>query len=188
MRIYRIYSKIDIRRYKGRMLVKIRIENKKDYKIIYDFVEEAFRTAKVSDGKEQDFVNELRENKNYIEELALVGEYKGEIIGHIMLTKFYINSRDGEKEILLLAPISVKKEFRNKGIGSSLIEEGFKRAKEMGYKAVLLVGDPKYYHRFGFISSSKYKIKNISGIPDENVMIVELYKDSLKGLEGTVEF
>lgn len=38
----------------------IKLVNKEDYDKIYTFVEEAFKTAEVSDGTEQDFVLELR--------------------------------------------------------------------------------------------------------------------------------
>lgn len=170
------------------MEIKIREEKQEEYNIIYDLIEGAFSTAKVSDGTEQDFANSLRESKNYIKKLALVGEYKNEIIGHIMLTKFYIKKENDREEILLLAPISVKKEFRDMKVGTKLIEESFKIARELKYKAILLVGDPNYYNRFGFIKSTDFNIKNISGIPDENVMIVELFKNSLENIKGTVEF
>lgn len=44
----------------------IKLVNKEDYDKIYTFVEEAFKTAEVSDGTEQDFVLELRKSSNYI--------------------------------------------------------------------------------------------------------------------------
>ncbi|HWR07601.1 hypothetical protein [Sporomusa sp.] len=52
----------------------IRKETEKDFSQIYDLVKAAFQTAKVSDGKEQDFVNQLRSSSNYIPELALIAE------------------------------------------------------------------------------------------------------------------
>jgi len=107
----------------------------------------AFQTAKVSNGKEQDFVNQLRSSGCYIPELALVAEENGKLIGHIMLTKTYIVNGNSKFETLLLAPISVALEYRDRGVGSALIKEGFRLAKEMGYTSVLLVGDPAYYHK-----------------------------------------
>ena len=65
----------------------IRTEHEKEFNQIYDFVRIAFETAQVSDGNEQNFVNELRASENYIPELALVALVDGNIIGHIMLTK-----------------------------------------------------------------------------------------------------
>jgi hypothetical protein len=83
---------------------------------IYELVKVTLQTAKVSNGKEQDLVNKLRNSGNYIPELALVAEEDGQLIGHIMLTKTYIITNDGDKyETLLLGPISVSLEYRNRG-------------------------------------------------------------------------
>ena len=46
--------------------MKIRVVNKSDFKDIYNLVKEAFKTAQVSDGNEQDFVLELRKRVFYI--------------------------------------------------------------------------------------------------------------------------
>lgn len=65
----------------------IKLVNKEDYDKIYTFVEEAFKTAEVSDGTEQDFVLELRKSRNYVPELEFSAYDKNILIGHIMLTK-----------------------------------------------------------------------------------------------------
>ncbi len=166
----------------------IRRETPEEFSQIYSLVKVAFQTAKVTDGKEQDFVNQLRGSGNYIPELALVAEENGKLIGHIMLTKTYIVNRGNKFETLLLAPISVALEYRNRGVGSNLIKENFKLAKEMGYTSVLLVGDPAYYHRFGFKAAVNFGIKHIHNIPDENVMACELVPDALYGISGTADF
>ncbi|MHB1043056.1 MAG: GNAT family N-acetyltransferase [Eubacteriales bacterium] len=165
----------------------IRRETPEEFSQIYDLVKVAFQTAKVSDGKEQDFVNQLRSSGNYIPELALVAEENGKLIGHIMLTKTYIVNSGKKFETLLLAPISVALEYRNRGVGSNLIKESFKLAKKMGYTSVLLVGDPAYYQRFGFKAAVNFGIKHIHNIPDENVMACELVPDALYGISGTTD-
>ncbi len=164
----------------------IRRETLEEFPPIYDLVKVAFQTAKVTNGKEQDFVDQLRSSGNYIPELALGAEEKGKLIGHIMLTKTYIINGSNKFEILLLAPISVALEYRNKGVGSNLIKESFQLAKEMGYKSVILVGDPAYYHRFGFKTTVDFGIKNINNIPDEYVMVCQLVPDGLHGISGTI--
>jgi len=166
----------------------IRRETEDDFDRIYDLVKVAFQTAKVSNGKEQDFANELRNSGNYIPELALVAEEDGKLIGHIMLTKTYITTDDGKFEALLMAPISVLLEHRNRGVGSELINESFRLAKELGYTVVVLVGDPAYYHRFGFRPAVTFGIKHTPEIPDENVMACELVPDALNGFSGKIDF
>ena len=171
--------------------MNIRQENKNDYEAIYNLVKTAFETAKVKDGNEQDFVNSIRSSDNYIPELALVVEDRGEIIGHIMLSKTYVENEDKELfEVLYLAPVSVLLERRNQGIGSKLIYESFRRAKKMGYKSVFLAGDPAYYNRFGFVPTIKHNIKCSLEIPEElyeNIMVCELLPDALDGISGIVK-
>lgn len=167
----------------------IRQETEKDFKEIYNLVKIAFETAKVSNGKEQDYVSELRAGKNYIPELALVAEQEDRIIAHIMLTKFYIQTDKGnKKESLLLAPLCVKLEYRNEKIGAAMIKKSFEIAENMGYESVFLVGDPNYYYRFGFRQSTDYNIKNIDTIEAKYVMAFELAKDAFKDVSGTVSF
>ena len=170
--------------------MNIRQENINDYEVIYRFVKTAFETAKVKDGHEQDFVNSIRSSDNYIPELALVAEDKGEIIGHIMLSKTYVENEDKKFEALYLAPVSVLLKRRNQGIGSKLIYESFKHARGMGYKAVFLAGDPAYYNRFGFVPTIKHNIKCSLEIPEElyeNIMVCELVPDALAGVSGIVK-
>ena len=69
----------------------IRQEKPSDFPAIYDLVKVAFQTGKVSNGLEQDYVNQLRASGNYIPQLALVAEEDGKLVGHIMLTKTYVS-------------------------------------------------------------------------------------------------
>ncbi|MCX6006334.1 MAG: N-acetyltransferase [Chloroflexi bacterium] len=165
----------------------IRQERTEEFPQIYDLVKVAFQTAKVSNGKEQDFVNQLRSGGSYIPELTLIAEENGKLVGHIMLSKAHIVNGADKFEVIYVAPLSVVLEHRNKGIGSSLIKESFRLAKEMGYTSVLLVGDPAYYHRFGFKSAVTFGIKPTHEIPDENVMACELVPNALKGVSGTTD-
>jgi predicted N-acetyltransferase YhbS len=165
----------------------IRREAPEEFSMIYDLVKVAFQTAKVTNGKEQDFVNQLRNSSNYIPELALVAEEDGKLIGHIMLTRTDITGDNNKFQALLLGPISVVLEYRNKGVGSKLIAESFKVARAMGYTSIVLVGDPAYYHRFGFKASVNFGIRHVLDIPEENVMAYELCPKALQGISGTFD-
>lgn len=169
------------------MNIIIRQEKQKDFEDIYNLVKVAFQTAKVSNGTEQDFVNQLRNSGNYIPELALVAQESGKLIGHIMLTKNYISNSGFKTETLLLAPISVVLEYRNKGVGSKLIEESFEAAKSMGYKSIVLVGDPAFYSRFGFKKSVDFGIRFSHDIPEEYVLACELVPEALREINGTFD-
>lgn len=169
--------------------LKIRKITEEEQPEVYKLIKTAFETAKVKDGDEQDFAQELRQGDNYIPEMDLVAEVNNKIAGQIMFTKTYVTRANNSKtEALLIAPISVLLEYRNLGIGSALIREGFRLAREMGYKSVFLCGDPAYYHRFGFKPTSAYGIRHILGFPEENVMVCELVDAALEGIYGTVDF
>lgn len=165
----------------------IREENPDDFDEIYRLVETAFRTAKVADGDEQDFVNVLRERDSYMPQLALVAECDGRLVGHIMLTRKHIAADDGtQHDALMLSPLSVLLEYRSRGIGARLVEEAFAKARKMGFGAVFLAGDPEYYSRFGFRKSTEFNIQNINDIPDPFALAAELLPDALKGISGTI--
>jgi putative acetyltransferase len=169
--------------------VQIRPEKESEFSVIYDLIKTAFESAPVSDGSEQDFADKLRAGDGYIPELAMVVEDdNGEIIGHIMLTKMPVKTAEGVYEALLLAPISVILEHRGKGIGTQMIEVVFAKARDMGFGAVILAGDPGYYERFGFKTSTEFGIKNTNGFPDENMMLCELVSGALSGVSGTIHF
>ena len=160
----------------------IRTEHEKEFNQIYDFVRIAFETAQVSDGNEQNFVNELRASENYIPELALVATDNKQLIGHIMLTKFAF------KGMLLLAPLTVKLDYRHQGVGTKLVQKAFELAKEMNYTSVVVLGDPDYYGRFGFKPSVNFGITCTNEIPSEYVQIVELQEGALDSVNGTISF
>jgi len=164
----------------------IRTENPNDYNEIYELIKAAFQTAEISDGDEQDYAIKLRNSDKYIPELALVAVLDDKIIGHIMLTKTYIETDSGKVECLLLSPISVLSEYRNKGVGTQLINTALNTAKNMDYKAVFLCGDPAYYGRFGFISVSNYDIKPAMDIPIQYVLVCEIEHGRLKYIRGTI--
>lgn len=166
--------------------MNIRQEQPDEFGKIYELVQSAFQTAKVSDGTEQDFVNKLREGNGYLSQLALVAEENGELIGHIMLTKCPVVNGQETHEILLLAPLSVRLEYRNRGVGSALIAESARLAREMGYGAIILVGDPGYYSRSGFVPAADFGI-HYANVPDQFVQVLVLKPDGLKGVAGIVD-
>lgn len=109
----------------------IKLVNKEDYDKIYTFEEEAFKTAEVSDGTEQDFVLELRKSSNYVPELEFAAYDKNILIGHIMLTKQNLKSNKPVKSVLV-APLSVKKRIPQPRHWYIINETRFKRSRKTG--------------------------------------------------------
>ncbi len=170
-------------------MITIRQEERKDYQKVFQLMEEAFREMEHSDHQEQFLVEKLRKSEAFIPELSLVAEdEKGIIAGHILFTKIKIVNEEKSFDSLALAPVSVKPEFQNQGIGAKLILQGHQIAKELGYESVILIGHEKYYPRFGYKKTSNFGISFPFDIPEENGMAIELIKDGLRDKKGVVKY
>jgi putative acetyltransferase len=73
------------------------------------------------------------------------------------------------------------------GIGSRLIEASLDMCREQGIDFVVLLGDPKYYSRFGFIPASEFGLGNDYG-EAESFMARELKPGVLRGARGVVKY
>lgn len=164
-------------------MLTIRQENKNDYEEVYKVIKTAFETAEHSDGNEQDLVVALRKSDNFIPELSLVAVMDNKIVGYILFTKIKI----GKQEELALAPLGVLPEYQKKGIGSVLIQEGHKKARELGYHYSVVLGSDKYYPKFGYIPTKEYGIVAPFDVPDENFMAIKL-NDAEIEIKGIVQY
>jgi predicted N-acetyltransferase YhbS len=168
----------------------IRQENPADYDEVYELVKISFATNDDDDGTTPDYLNQVRMKDNFIPELSLVAiNDEGKIIGQIVLYKMDIITSKEIINELLLSPISVHPEHFRKGIARKMIDESFRIAKELGYKAVFLCGDPEIYRNFGFKPSFGYNVFHISDDSKnaEWCMVCELVENGLKNISGTVE-
>lgn len=134
----------------------IRPEQPGDEAAIATLTTAAFANAEHSSGTEAAIVDALRSAAALT--LSLVTQDEGgTIIGHIAFSPVTI-SDDGGKEAhdgwYGLGPVSVSPEQQGKGIGAALIREGLAQLKAMGAAGCVLLGDPAYYHRFGFIADA----------------------------------
>ena len=84
--------------------------------------------------------------------------------------------------------MAVLPKYQRTGIGSKLVKTGIQRCMSEGYEAVVVLGHPDYYPKFGFVPSVRYGIKSEYQVPDEAFMILELKKDVLKGKQGTIKY
>jgi predicted N-acetyltransferase YhbS len=122
---------------------------------------------------------------------AVVAEDGGEIVGHAQLARAYV----GTDEVLSLGPIGVLPDRQGVGIGRALIEAALAEARARGERAVILLGDPAFYPRFGFLPSSIFGLRNpFTGttqdgfeIAEEDFMLIPL-DDSAQTLAGDVRW
>jgi putative acetyltransferase len=97
--------------------------------------------------------------------VSLVAQVAGRVAGHIAFSRVAIS--DGTRDWYGMGPVSVTPDLQRRGIGKALIREGLSLLKLMGAKGCVLVGDPRYYERFGFRSGLGITHQ---GVPDENVL------------------
>jgi putative acetyltransferase len=116
----------------------IRTEQRDDEAAITAVVEQAFGRS-----DEARLVARLRSDGDAV--ISLVAVVGNLVAGHVMFSCIVAPFR-----ALGLAPVSVMPEHQRRGIGRSLVAEGLKQAREQGWEAVFVVGDPDYYERFGF--------------------------------------
>jgi len=165
------------------MNLTLRREKASDFHGIYLVHQAAFRQE--AEGR---LVEKLRKNKAYIPELSLVAIQDNLVVGHIFFSKIKITGGPKDYESLTLAPLGVLTEFQNKGIGSLLVREGLKKARELGYRSVIVLGHKNFYPRFGFVPASRWGIESPYEVPDEAFMAIELVPGGLDGISGKVKY
>jgi predicted N-acetyltransferase YhbS len=166
------------------MDIELRLEEENDFEIVEEITREAFWNVHLPGCDEHLLLHTLRKTREFIHELDFTAVYNGEIIGNIVYAKSKVIDMDSEYTVLTFGPISVLPQYQNKGVGKALIEHTKLLAKEMGYKAIIIYGDPEYYKRFGFKPSKEYNITNRDGKYPAALMVLELYSNGLNGIKG----
>jgi putative acetyltransferase len=82
--------------------------------------------------------------------VELVAEEDGQVIGHILFSRLFVQEGGREFPAVALAPLAVDPSFHGTGIGGALIREGHIRLKAVGETLSIVLGDPAYYGRFGY--------------------------------------
>ena len=113
----------------------------------------------------------------------------GPVVAHVLYTRVMVAVEDGEDVSLLgLAPVAVLPAHQGRGIGTMLIEASLEQLRAEGHPAVVVVGHPGYYPRFGFLPGSRWGLRWEMDVPDEVFMVAELSPGTLAGIQGTVRF
>ena len=149
------------------------------------------RHADAEEGKlVRTLVEEIRSKRFYLPELELIMVEDGEVIGYCAFSRFHLNGKY-EKELLLLSPVAVKTALQRQHISRDLIEYGFEKARELGYRAVIVEGNPRNYRSRGFVTSAPFGITahESVGLPaEECLMVKELVPGTLGTITGQVSY
>jgi len=157
------------------MEVKIRQGSKTDFNAVFEVNQLAF-----GQDNGAKLVNLLRNSSAFIPELSLVATQGKKIIGHILFTKIQIVNSVSKTESLALAPMAVNPEFQNKGIGRQLVQHRIRKARELQYQSIIVLGHTNYYPRFGFLPADKWNIKAPYDVPSNVLWRLNLRQTDLK--------
>lgn len=157
----------------------IRQEQPADYAQVETLIRRAFWNLYIPGCVEHYLARTIRPHPDFLPELDLVLELDGEVIGSIMYTKARLVEDSGaETPILTFGPVCIAPEHRHRGYGKLLMEQSFQMATEMGYKAIVIFGDPANYVARGFVSCKR---KNIC-LEDGSFPAAMLVKELLPGV------
>jgi putative acetyltransferase len=134
---------------------------------------------------EADLVDALRRQATPL--VSLVAEDDANVIGHILFSPVTLASDPG-LILMGLAPMAVVPSRQRQGVGSTLVREGLQRCRQFNVAAVVVLGHPEYYPRFGFLPAVRLSLRSEYDVPEEVFMVRELRDGVFRGLSGTIRY
>lgn len=175
--------------------MKIRAEQADDYAAIRQLNELAFGRS-----QEADLVEALRDSDLDVISLVAIApvadsvpQDAGAIVGHLLFSPVTITPTIAPPlvnpiKIAGLGPIAVLPALQRRGIGSQLIQAGLEQCRQQGYDAIVVLGNPQFYQRFGFATASLKQLQCEYDVPEEVFMVIELQPNSLAACSGMIRY
>ncbi|MDP8934378.1 MAG: N-acetyltransferase [Cyanobacteriota bacterium] len=159
----------------------IRTENLEDVEAVSNVNIAAFGRE-----NESNLVDKLRGSASTFSFVAVQSD---RIVGHLLFSLVAVEGKCSRNlSILGLAPVAVLPNYQRQGIGTLLIRQGLKECARSGFQAVVVLGHPDFYPRFGFIPASRKGLGCEYDVPDEAFMVLELESGALQDCSGTVKY
>ena len=163
----------------------LRNETSSDERTVEDLTREAFWNQYAPACNEHYLLHVMRGAGEFIPELNVVAEVDGKIVGNIVYTKAAVVGDNGQSwDVISFGPIAVLPEFQGRGIGRKLVEHTRQLAQALGYRAILIYGDPDLYSKFGFVQAEEFGIGTPDNMYAAALQACELYPGALAGCEG----
>lgn len=176
----------------------IRQEQPADFSVVENLTREAFWNVYRPGCSEHYVLHCYRNHPDFIPELSLVLESKGEILAHVMFAWSEILVDPDESQacsaqdqrrlrMMTFGPISVRPDMQRKGLGKMLLDYALERACEMGAGCIAMCGNIQFYGKCGFVTATSKGIRYADD-PDGDApyfLIKELTHGFLDGIRGS---
>lgn len=167
------------------MDIEIRREQPEDYRETENVTREAFWNHYSPGCCEHYLLHIMRDDPAFVPELDFVAVSNGKIVGNVVSVRGSIKGDDGTGyEVLTLGPISVLPDYQNEGIGGKLLSHTREAARALGFRAILLTGDPAYYSRHGFRPAEELGIRTADDRYMAALQVCELFEGALENARG----
>lgn len=138
---------------------------------------------------EAELVGELMSDASAVPRLSLLAAIDGKPVGHVLFTAVAVDGTDRPVPASILAPLAVVPEAQRLGCGRRLVEDGLRRLAGAGGALVFVLGDPRYYGRFGFVPATRLGLEPPYDLPAayaEAWMVKALNEGAIGSVSGRV--
>lgn len=163
------------------MIPQIRAEAVGDQGAIRLVHEQAFGRS-----VEADAIDALRQRQQIT--LSLLAIENGQVVGHILFSPVTIETQFGQFPALGLAPLAVLPSYQKRGVGSALVERGLELCRHLPVDCIVVLGDPHYYQRFGFVPAYRYQLHCPWDVPPEVFMVHAWQEGVLENRAGLARY
>lgn len=153
----------------------IRTETEADYHAVEMLTREAFWNLYRPGCDEHYTTHRIRGHDDFLPDLTLVAEVDGQVVASIIFTRSWVINRLGERiETATFGPLCVHPDWQRRGIGSALIAHARDLVTQKGYPAILILGDPHNYCRYGFKTGKDLGVSTMDGRYPLGLLVLEL--------------
>ena len=132
---------------------------------------------------EANLVDRLRVHDDTV---ILVADVDGEVGGAIVFSR--VTSQKSDSGLAGLAPLAIAPYWQGQGVGTLLVEKGLEDCVRRGIEAVVVLGHPGFYGRFGFRAAQARGIACKWVVPEDAFMVKELVPGTLAKIRGVVDY
>jgi predicted N-acetyltransferase YhbS len=159
-------------------MIQIRHERLADIDARELLLDDAFGETRYRKSSER-----LREDRLPAEGLSFIASEGRRVIG---TTRLWNVTFGHERPALLLGPVAVAQDCRSRGLGGALVRRAIQAARKLGHAAIVLVGDPEYYNRFGFTAEKTGALWMPGPFERHRLLGRELKSGALDGARGMI--